>query len=224
MAIGSENRIGVLASGSGTTFEAARLADLSGAMDATIAFVVCNNPGAGIWERADKLGLGKHIYLINNNDPFKDEVEPPKGVITVAASTEILRLAMEVYDVKMLFALGYMKRVVKPALGGLVIANWHPGPLPATANTIGEDASKKALELGLSHGGPTAHFMDPEESEDGLPPYDGGMIIGHAPVEITDAHRHEYETTGRATLLFADVQVAEKAHTPEWIDQAVRQI
>ena len=218
----SQNKIGVLVSGSGTTLEAARKAELAGTMKAKIAFVVCNNPlaKAGVWERADKLGLSDVMYLVNNIR-FPDKNDPPSGAITTASATEILRLATEVYGVKMLVTLGFMKRLVPPVLGGLPIANLHPGPLPATANTYGEGASIKAIQLGLSHAGPTFHFMETEQGKDGLPPYDSGKLICHEPVKITAKHRREYETTGRAELLFSDVQKAEKALIGQWIDLAL---
>lgn len=222
MVIDPRNRVGVLASGGGTTFEAARLAELSGKMKTHIAFVVCNNPvtKADVWHRAAKLGLSEHTFLVNNLN-FPDPKEPQIGTITTAASTEILRLAQEVYDVEMLITLGFMKRLVPPVLGGILIANLHPGPLPATAGTFGEGSSIKAIQLGLTHAGPTFHFMSVELGNDGLAPYDEGQIIAHRPVKITAKHRHEYETTGRAELLFADIQTVEKAQIGKWIDLAL---
>src|SRR4051812_42566103 len=99
----ANNRIGILVSGAGTTLAAARQAELAGKMKARIIFVICNNPPdkAEAWRRANELGLGDAMHLVNNIK-FPDKDEPSNGAVTVAAATEILRLAREVYKVRLL--------------------------------------------------------------------------------------------------------------------------
>lgn len=221
----SKVQIGILASGSGTTFEAVRQADLDGTLQASVAFVVCNNPPekAGVWQRAETFGLGGHTYLVNNRN-FPDKQTPLAGVQSQAASTEILRLARDVYGVTLLVSLGYMKRVVTPLLGVIPIANLHPGPLPETAGTIGEGAPKRAIELNLKNAGPTFYFMDTTIGQKGLPVYDVGEIIAHQPVPIDAEHRKEYKEKSTASLLFADIQKIEKIRIVMWIDKAVQSL
>jgi folate-dependent phosphoribosylglycinamide formyltransferase PurN len=225
MAVNSGKPIGIMASAGGTTFEAARMEDLRGQMDATVAFVVSNNPAnkAHVWRRASVLGLGNHTYHVNNIR-YPDTTLPPRGVMTTAAAAEVLRLARDVYGVKMIATLGFMKKVVAPLLGGLPVANTHPGILPETAGLMGDEASKKVLEEGMDETGVTFYWMDPRPQADGLPAYDVGETIGFAPVPVLDRHRKEYETDGTAEKLFADVQRIEKVNIPLWIDKAYEQL
>ena len=69
MANASKYRIGVLASGTGSTFEAVQTAIDGGKLpDTQIAFVICNNgptnPNAQIWEKARRLGV--NIFHVSN--------------------------------------------------------------------------------------------------------------------------------------------------------------
>ena len=50
-------KLAVLASGSGTNFEAIAQAVQRGVLDADIRLVLCNRPGAGVLERARSFGV-----------------------------------------------------------------------------------------------------------------------------------------------------------------------
>jgi folate-dependent phosphoribosylglycinamide formyltransferase PurN len=176
-----EFRIAILASGGGTTFEAVHTAIETGELqDTEIAYVVCNNgpknPDARVWEKAQRLGVDiHHISNLTQEPCTLPELDggPMSGTISYEASEKLVGLA-EGYDIDMYAALGYMKRVIGPAIEQIPIANTHPGPLPATAGEHGTGVQEKVMRLGLDYSGPTFHWMDDRIGIDGLPQYDSG--------------------------------------------------
>jgi folate-dependent phosphoribosylglycinamide formyltransferase PurN len=224
-------RIGILASGSGSTFEAVfESIQEHGLPDADIAFVICNNgpdnPKAGIWERCQRLSVP--IYHISNaTQPTctipEIDGEPVSGTVSYEASDRMCELAEE-YDIPLYLALGFMRKLIGSVLHKVPIANEHSAPLPATAGKRLIEAQEKVMRDGLSHSGPTMHWMGRDLDEHGLPIYDNGPIIGHEPVEITDEMRKEWEEKQTVSLLTAAVRSTERRKVPEWTQDALQQV
>lgn len=231
MAQGPEFRIGILASGGGTTFEAVHEAIQTGELtDTEIAFVICNNgqsnPDASVWEKANRLGVD--IFHVSNKTqenctlPIVDG-ESVKGTISYEASERMAELAKQ-YDVNMLVALGFMRKVIGKVLEDFPIPNEHPGPLPATAGKHGTGVQEEIMKQGLAYSGPTMHWMDRNLDEHGLPGYDVGAIIGHQPVEVTSEMKAEWADSGTVDALKREVMRVEKLWVPKWIHLALEQL
>ncbi len=226
-----EFRIGVLASGGGSTFEAVQ--DAIGANElpnTTIAFVACNNgpnsSNAGVWERADRLDIPIH-HISNKTEkactlPEIDgnEVE---GTISYEASEKLVQLADE-YGVSIFVALGFMKKIIGKVLEEVPIANTHPGPLPETQGFHGTGVQEQVMQLGLEHSGPTFHWMDTRLDKNGLPAYDTGASIGHQPVTVSPEMQQEWEQFGTVNKLKNEVMRVEKLWVPTWIHKALGEV
>ena len=229
-----EFKIGVLASGGGSTFEAIYHAIEQGNLPGVeIAFVACNNgpnnPSAGVWERANRLHVP--IYHVSNatepNRTFPEvDGEEVEGAISHGVSNRLLDLA-DSEGIGMYVALGYMRKIIGRVLQEVPITNNHPGPLGPkllTAGEHGDGVQEKVLRLGLSHSGPTMHWMDTRVDENGLPAYDSGPEIGHEPVEVTEEMKEEWARCGTVKLLKEAVMDVEKKMTPRWITRARDQV
>lgn len=220
-------RIGILASGSGSTIEEGLFPTIEqGRSSAEIAFIVCNNAYNSdrrkpeVYERARRMAVP--IFTANNvRYPDPDRVTPD-GAITFALSERLVDLAEE-HGAEAYVGLGWMKRLVGPVLD-FGVFNEHPAPLPLTAGLMMEDAQKKVMATGAEFSGPTFHRMTNVVGVDGLPPYDKGEVIGHWDVPVLSRHREEWEQYGTATLLKDDVMRAEKTAVPLWIDAALETI
>ncbi len=147
-------RLGVLASGGGTNLQAILAACSVHRIDAEVAVVISNVPGAGALERARRAGV------------------PAKAIPSKASASR------EAYDVEIVAALresrvdlvclaGYM-RIVTPAFlrafgptpashGCPRIVNIHPGLLPSFP---GLHAQRQCVEYGARFAGCTVHFVD----------------------------------------------------------------
>lgn len=147
-------RLGVLASGTGSNLQVLLDACAAGRIDATVAVVASNVPGAGALDRARRAGVAT-------------EVLPSKGVTDRAAYDLSLVEALRRHDVGLVCLAGYM-RLVSPAFlrafgpaegtrGCPRVMNVHPGLLPAFP---GLDAQRQALEYGARFAGCTVHFVD----------------------------------------------------------------
>ncbi len=138
--------LGVLASGSGTNFEAIARAARAGRLDADLRLLVCNRPGAKVLERAARLEVP--AVVIPHRD-FNDRAEFEAEVLRHlrAAGVEWVALA------------GFM-RIVGPTLLQAFphrILNIHPALLPAFP---GLHAVRQALEAGAEESGCTIHLVD----------------------------------------------------------------
>ncbi len=227
----SERRIGVLASGAGSTFEAVHKAiETDKLANVAIAFVICNNgptnPDALVWEKARRLGV--NIFHVSNRTQEKCTLQMVNGVpgtesISYEASDRIFELATS-YKVDLIAGLGFMKRVIGKTLAEIPIANAHPGPLPITAGQHGAGVQEVIMKNHCNFSGPTLHWMDTELNADGLPAYDVGAVIGHEPVAITDTMRAEWQDGRSVEILRQEVMRVEKDRIPGWINLALEQL
>jgi phosphoribosylglycinamide formyltransferase-1 len=147
-------RLGVLASGGGTNLQA--ILDACGArrVDAQVAVVVSNVPGAGALERARRAGVAT-------------EVISSKGAVDREGYDLRLVEALQGHRVDLVCLAGYM-RLVTPAFlrafaptpatqGCPRVMNVHPGLLPSFP---GLHAQRQCVEYGSRFAGCTVHFVD----------------------------------------------------------------
>ena len=162
--------IAVFASGSGTNFEAIAQACADGRLDARIALMVCDVPGAKVISRAERFGVETLV--------FNPQSYPNKA----ADEAEIVR-ALDARNIALVCLAGYM-RIVGPTLLGAYegrIINIHPSLLPAFK---GAHAVEDAVAYGVKVFGITIHWVNDQ--------LDGGQIIaqrafpyeGNDPAEV----------------------------------------
>ena len=180
-------RIGVLGSGSGSNMQSIQDAIDAGTLDAEIAVVIADVPGAGILDRARRHGIPA-MYL--DPAPFKTKLEG-------RAEDETIRVLKEAGADVVVLA-GYM-RVVKPKLLAAFpnrVLNIHPALLPAFPGLAGW---KQALDYGAKVAGCTVHFVNA-----GI---DTGPIIVQRAVPVED--------DDTPASLHARIQVEEHKAYPE---------
>lgn len=183
--------LGVLGSGRGSNLRAILAAIGAGQLNARVATVISDVPGAGILRLAEEHGVPA-VWLPPG--PFRTRLAPESEQRLVS----LLRAA----GVEWVVLAGYMRMVKAPmleAFPGRVI-NIHPSLLPKFP---GLEAWRQALEAGESETGCTVHYVDR-----GM---DTGEIIAQRRVPI-----HDGDTP---TILHARIQVAEHALYPEVIRQ-----
>lgn len=155
-------RVGVLASGSGSNFQALVDALHREGSPARVTCLVCNVPGAKVLERAAKAGV-EAVVIDHKAFPSREAFDAHLASELGNRGVELVVLA------------GYM-RLVTPALlsrfPGRVV-NVHPALLPAFP---GLHAPRQALAYGVALSGCTVHFVD-----EGT---DTGPIIAQAAVPV----------------------------------------
>lgn len=148
-------KIAVFASGNGSNFEAIAAACADGRLDAEVALMVCDKPGAYVNGRAERLGVPTFTF---NPKEYADKSEYEK----------IIADRLDELGVGLVCLAGYM-RIIGPELlnryGGRII-NIHPSLLPAFQ---GARAVERAVEYGVKVFGITIHWVDQT--------LDGGRII-----------------------------------------------
>ena len=170
-------RLGVLASGSGTNLQALLDACAARRIDAEVAVVVSNVPGAGALERARRAGAATELL-------------PPKGTADRDAYDRALVSALRSHRVDLVCLAGYM-RIVTPSFlrafgpdgssrGCPRVMNVHPGLLPSFP---GLHAQRQCVEYGARFAGCTVHFVD-----EGT---DTGPVIVQAVVPVLEGDTEE---------------------------------
>lgn len=155
-------RVGVLASGSGSNFQALVEALNVPGSPARVEVLACNVPGAKALERAAKAGV-EAVLVDHRGAPSREAYDVQLAQALLARGVELVCLA------------GYM-RLVTPAFlrhfPGKVL-NLHPALLPSFP---GLHAVRQALAAGVRVSGCTVHFVD-----EGT---DTGPIIAQAAVPV----------------------------------------
>jgi phosphoribosylglycinamide formyltransferase 1 len=162
-------RVAVLASGSGSNFEALCHALNSPHQLAHIALLICNVPNAGVLVRAEKLGV-PHVVLTPGD--FASRMAFDEAILKVLQDNKIEAVCLA----------GYM-RLVGPVLTRAFrgkMLNIHPALLPSFP---GLHAVRQAIEKRVKISGCTVHFVD-----EGI---DTGPIISQASVEVFDTDTEE---------------------------------
>ncbi|MDE5691883.1 MAG: phosphoribosylglycinamide formyltransferase [Alistipes sp.] len=149
------HRIAVFASGEGTNFEAIAAACGQGRLNARVALLVCDRPGARAVERAAAHGVETFVFS-------------PKAYASKADFEREIVARLDAAGVELVCLAGYMRIVgdtLLAAYGGRII-NVHPSLLPAFR---GARAIEQALEYGVKVFGVTIHRVDAT--------LDGGPIL-----------------------------------------------
>jgi phosphoribosylglycinamide formyltransferase-1 len=154
--------LGVLASGNGTNLQAIFDAVAARTLDARVAVVVSNVPGAPVLERARAAGA-ESVTLDHRLFPDRRAFD--------GAIVQILRQR----GVEVVVLAGFMRLITEVLLDAFPsrIINVHPALLPAFP---GVNAQRQALHHGVRVAGCTVHFVDGGT--------DTGPIIAQASVPV----------------------------------------
>lgn len=162
-------RIGVMASGSGTNFEALQAAITAGDLDAEVRLLVVNRPGCGAMARAERLGITCEL-IDHRRFPSREALDHQLVSTFRAAGVEALVMA------------GWM-RIVTPVLIDAFprkLINIHPSLLPSFK---GMDAVGQSLDAGVCLAGCTVHEV--------MKDVDAGPILAQAAVPILPGDTRE---------------------------------
>jgi phosphoribosylglycinamide formyltransferase-1 len=157
-------RIGILASGNGSNFEALAAAAARGTLGGQVVALLCDNPGAFVLERARRLGI--------------EALSLPAGRFRTKLADEQPWLeALRERGVDVVLLAGFMRRLHSPLLSAYAgrMLNIHPSLLPSFP---GLDAIGQAWRAGVRVTGCTVHLV-----EDAL---DAGPIVAQSAVEVRD--------------------------------------
>lgn len=154
--------LAILASGSGSNFQALVDAQKKGYFKAKIKLLITDKEKAFVRKRADKFKI-KHVFI----DPkkFKSRVSFDKEVVKVLRREKIdfILLAGFMRIISPYFVRSYKNKII----------NIHPALLPLFKGT---DAIKRALNSGAKATGVTVHFVDEK--------IDNGPIILQESIKI----------------------------------------
>jgi phosphoribosylglycinamide formyltransferase 1 len=139
-------RLGVMASGSGSNFEAISDAIAQGKLNAHIALVIYNNADAPVVERANRLGVPTQLL---DHRSFE----------TREALDEAIAKALKAADVEWVIMAGWMRRVTQQLISAFPrrILNIHPSLLPSFP---GVRAVEQALNAGVKITGCSVHYVE----------------------------------------------------------------
>ena len=163
-------KLAVFASGTGSNFEAIARACADGVLDAEVAVMVCDKPGAAVIEKAGRFGVETFVF------------SPKSYACKADFEREIVRL-LDAKKVDLVCLAGYMRIVgdtLLKAYEGRII-NIHPSLLPSFK---GAHAVEDAVAYGVKVYGITIHWVNAD--------LDGGKIIaqrafdydGNDPAEV----------------------------------------
>ncbi len=182
-------KLGIMASGNGSNFEAVAQAIHDGQVNAQIQVLIYNNPGIKAPARAERWGVP--TVLLNHRD-YKHREDLDTAIV------ETLRQ----YQVEWLVMAGWM-RIITPVLIDAFpdrIINIHPSLLPSFK---GVRAVEQAFEAGVKITGCTVHLVRPE--------VDSGPILIQAAVPVLPDDTPE--------TLHARIQVQEHRILPQALAQ-----
>ncbi len=215
------NNIAIFASGEGTTAEAFIKSGATGKTNSQVVLVICNNTGAGIFERIKKLnkqfGLDIKTALINSktNPAGRNENTLP-GHQTLEEEKAIL-LMLQQNNFELIMLMGYLKHI-GPTLVDIygwkniykspyqaMMLNTHPGLLPETKGLYGRLIQSHVIDNKLPYAGQTLHVVAEK--------YDDGPIVAEHKIEV-----HKDDT---ADSLFERIRRVEKLNLPMDIDKFI---
>ena len=155
-------RLGILASGNGSNFEAIAQAIAQGDLAAEIAVMIHNNPGAGVVARAEHLQVSA---VLHNHRQFDSREALDQALVHTLRSHAVDWVVMA----------GWMRRVTQHLIEAFPgrILNIHPSLLPSFP---GLRAVDQALEAGVTIAGCTVHHVELA--------VDSGPIIMQAAVPV----------------------------------------
>lgn len=159
---GEPLKLGIMASGSGTNFEAIAQAIADKQLNAQVQVVIYNNPEAKVVARANRWGVP--AILINHRN-FKNREDCDAQIV------ETLRQ----HQVEWVVMVGWMRVVTPTLLDAFAkrVINIHPSLLPSFKGVRGVE---QALAAGVQITGCTVHIAVPE--------VDSGPILVQAAVPV----------------------------------------
>lgn len=184
---GNPLKLGIMASGSGSNFEAIAQAIQDGQINAQIQVLIYNNPGIKAAARAEKWGVP--AVLLNHRD-YKRRQDLDAAIVE----------ALHKHEVDWVIMAGWM-RIVTPVLINAFanrVINIHPSLLPSFK---GVAAVEQALAAGVKITGCTVHLVSPE--------VDSGRILMQAAVPVLPDDTPE--------TLHARIQIQEHRILPQAI-------
>ena len=172
----SKLKIGAIASGSGSNFEAIVNACENGILKdkANVKVLICNKLGAYCMERAKNHNIPYYLIESDKHEGSREEFD--QKMIDI----------LNKYDCNLIALVGYMRLVSRMFLDHFKgkVMNIHPALLPSFK---GMHAHEDALEYGVKVSGCTVHFVDPES--------DHGPIIIQKCVPVYDTDTKENLTS-----------------------------
>ncbi|MGM9924860.1 MAG: phosphoribosylglycinamide formyltransferase [Bacillus sp. (in: firmicutes)] len=155
-------KIAIFASGSGSNFQSIADYIKQGTLQAEIALLVCDQPGAYAIERAKRENIPTFVFRAKDYEN------------KAAFETKIVE-ELRARGVEFIVLAGYMRLIGETLLSAYTgrIVNIHPSLLPAFP---GKDAIGQAFHAGVKLTGVTIHYVD-----EGM---DTGPIIAQQAVEI----------------------------------------
>ncbi|MGV2827058.1 phosphoribosylglycinamide formyltransferase [Myxosarcina sp. GI1(2024)] len=156
--------LGIMASGSGTNFEAIALAIASGQLNAEIQVLIYNNPQAKVRSLGQKHGIP--TVLLNHRD-YKTREDLDRAIVTT----------LQQYGAEWVVMAGWMRVVTQVLIASFPerIINIHPSLLPSFK---GIRAVERALAAKVKITGCTAHLVTLE--------IDSGKILIQAAVPVDE--------------------------------------
>lgn len=160
----SRRRVGVLISGRGSNLQAIIDAIADGRLDATIAIVISNRPGAQGLDRAKAAGIET---LTLDHKAFASREEFDRALAHELRSRGVTLICLA----------GFMRLLSAEFIDAFpnAILNIHPSLLPAFP---GIDAQHQAWSHGVKVAGATVHFVSAD--------LDAGPIVLQSPVIVRD--------------------------------------
>ncbi len=143
---GAPLKLGVMASGSGSNFEAIATAINQGTLNARVEIVIYNNPKAKVVERASRLGIATKLL---DHRTFESR----------EALDEAIVQALTAAGVEWVVMAGWMRRVTQRLISAFPrrILNIHPSLLPSFP---GVRAVEQALAAKVKIAGCSVHFVE----------------------------------------------------------------
>ncbi len=185
-------KLGIMASGSGTNFEAVAQAIQDKRLNAQIQVLIYNNPEAKVKLRAQRWGVPA---VLLNHRKFKRREDLDREIVQV----------LQQYQVEWVVMAGWMRVVTQVLLNAFPnkVINIHPSLLPSFP---GIRAVEQALGAGVKITGCTVHIASLE--------VDSGTILLQAAVPVLEDDTPE--------TLHARIQVQEHRIFPQAIALAAR--
>lgn len=156
----------VLASGNGTTFETIVTAINEGRISGVVRMLICNRPGAGVIERAKRMGI-ENTVTANSGDQMSQEI----GAVLDSINPDLIVLA------------GFMRILSNHIIEkyGRRMINTHPALLPCFGGKgfYGDRVHRAVIESGAKVSGCTVHFVTTGVDE--------GPIIAQSTVPVLDS-------------------------------------
>lgn len=155
-------KLGIMASGTGSNFEAVQSAIANGQLNARILVLIYNNPKAKVAERAERWGIPS--VLLNHRD-FQQREDFDRQIVQT----------LQQHEVEWVVMAGWMRLVTSVLIDAFPnrIINIHPSLLPSFR---GVKAVEQALNAGVKITGCTVHLVSVE--------MDSGPILLQAAVPV----------------------------------------